>query len=203
MLFRCCICYRFLITRFCIQCSSLRCILSHTSLSIFYTLIHFTHEILKCRSHGIGVIHFYVERLFHGFLEPAFQGFEPRRGECFYIKNQFTARRIKFACLIYCIFLFGDFRESITTAIVFLDEPTGGVDPITRRQFWELIYKESAAGKTIFVTTHYMDEAEYCDRVCIMVDGRIDALDKPKILKEQFNVSSMEEVFVHLARGKR
>ncbi len=85
--------------------------------------------------------------------------------------------------------------------IVFLDEPTGGVDPITRRQFWELIYKESAAGKTIFVTTHYMDEAEYCHRVCIMVDGRIEALDQPKILKEKYHVQTMEEVFVHLARG--
>ncbi len=86
-------------------------------------------------------------------------------------------------------------------AIVFLDEPTGGVDPITRRQFWELIYKEADQGKTIFVTTHYMDEAEYCDRVSIMVDGRIDALDKPKILKENYGVKSMEEVFIHLARG--
>jgi ABC-2 type transport system ATP-binding protein len=85
--------------------------------------------------------------------------------------------------------------------IVFLDEPTGGVDPITRRQFWELIYKESAAGKTIFVTTHYMDEAEYCHRVCIMVDGLIEALDQPKILKEKYHVQTMEEVFVQLARG--
>jgi len=85
--------------------------------------------------------------------------------------------------------------------IVFLDEPTGGVDPITRRQFWELIYKEATNGKTIFVTTHYMDEAEYCDRVSIMVDGRIDALDKPAILKEKYNAQSMEEVFIHLARG--
>ncbi|MCD6090744.1 MAG: ABC transporter ATP-binding protein [Bacteroidales bacterium] len=85
--------------------------------------------------------------------------------------------------------------------IVFLDEPTGGVDPITRRQFWELIYKEAAKGKTIFVTTHYMDEAEYCDRVSIMVDGRIEALDKPAILKETYNAESMEEVFIQLARG--
>jgi ABC-2 type transport system ATP-binding protein len=85
--------------------------------------------------------------------------------------------------------------------IVFLDEPTGGVDPITRRQFWELIYKEAADGKTIFVTTHYMDEAEYCDRVSIMVDGRIEALDKPAKLKEKYNVESMEEVFIQLARG--
>jgi len=86
-------------------------------------------------------------------------------------------------------------------AIVFLDEPTGGVDPITRRQFWELIYKEAAEGKTIFVTTHYMDEAEYCDRVSIMVDGRIEALDGPKQLKEQFGAKTMEEVFIKLARG--
>lgn len=86
-------------------------------------------------------------------------------------------------------------------SIVFLDEPTGGVDPITRRQFWELIYKEAADGKTIFVTTHYMDEAEYCDRVSIMVDGRIEALDKPKKLKEQYDAKSMEEVFIKLARG--
>jgi len=86
-------------------------------------------------------------------------------------------------------------------SIVFLDEPTGGVDPITRRQFWELIYKEAAEGKTIFVTTHYMDEAEYCDRVSIMVDGRIEALDKPKKLKERYGAKTMEEVFIQLARG--
>jgi ABC-2 type transport system ATP-binding protein len=85
--------------------------------------------------------------------------------------------------------------------IVFLDEPTGGVDPITRRQFWELIYKEAANGKTIFVTTHYMDEAEYCDRVSIMVDGRIDALDNPEKLKLKYKVKTMEEVFIQLARG--
>lgn len=85
--------------------------------------------------------------------------------------------------------------------IVFLDEPTGGVDPITRRQFWELIYKEAANGKTIFVTTHYMDEAEYCDRVSIMVDGKIEALDTPKQLKVRFGAKSMEEVFIKLARG--
>lgn len=85
--------------------------------------------------------------------------------------------------------------------IVFLDEPTGGVDPITRRQFWELIYKEAVNGKTIFVSTHYMDEAEYCDRVSIMVDGRIDALDTPKKLKETYAAQSMEEVFIQLARG--
>ncbi len=85
--------------------------------------------------------------------------------------------------------------------IVFLDEPTGGVDPITRRQFWDLIYEAAADGKTIFVTTHYMDEAEYCDRISIMVDGRIDALDTPENLKKQFNAQSMDEVFLKLARG--
>jgi len=84
--------------------------------------------------------------------------------------------------------------------IVFLDEPTGGVDPITRRRFWELIYEAAEQGITIFVTTHYMDEAEYCDRISIMVDGRIDALDSPKNLREQFNASSMDEVFHQLAR---
>ncbi len=85
--------------------------------------------------------------------------------------------------------------------IVFLDEPTGGVDPITRRQFWEMIYQASERGTTVFVTTHYMDEAEYCDRVSIMVDGVIEALDTPKMLKEQFKVTSMDEVFLHLARN--
>jgi ABC-2 type transport system ATP-binding protein len=85
--------------------------------------------------------------------------------------------------------------------IVFLDEPTGGVDPITRRQFWEMIYKAANLGTTIFVTTHYMDEAEYCDRVSIMVNGKIEALDTPKKLKEQFNAESMNEVFLKLARG--
>lgn len=84
--------------------------------------------------------------------------------------------------------------------IVFLDEPTGGVDPITRRQFWEQIYKVADDGTTVFVTTHYMDEAEYCDRVSIMVDGRIDALDTPTGLKERFNAGDIEEVFVELAR---
>ena len=84
--------------------------------------------------------------------------------------------------------------------IVFMDEPTGGVDPITRRQFWEMIYKASAQGITVFVTTHYMDEAEYCDRVSIMVDGRIDALDTPSGLKASFGVDSMDEVFLKLAR---
>jgi ABC-2 type transport system ATP-binding protein len=84
--------------------------------------------------------------------------------------------------------------------IVFLDEPTGGVDPATRRMFWEMIYQASARGITVFVTTHYMDEAEYCNRVSIMVDGRIDALDSPKNLKKRFNVQSMDEVFHKLAR---
>jgi ABC-2 type transport system ATP-binding protein len=84
--------------------------------------------------------------------------------------------------------------------IVFLDEPTGGVDPAARRQFWELIYKAAADGITVFVTTHYMDEAEYCDRVSIMVDGRIDALDTPANLKQQFSAASMDEVFTKLAR---
>ena len=85
--------------------------------------------------------------------------------------------------------------------IVFLDEPTGGVDPITRRQFWEQIYKVADGGTTVFVTTHYMDEAEYCDRVSIMVDGRIDALDTPAGLKTEFNAKNIEEVFIKLARG--
>jgi ABC-2 type transport system ATP-binding protein len=84
--------------------------------------------------------------------------------------------------------------------VVFLDEPTGGVDPITRRQFWEMIYEAAAAGTTVFVTTHYMDEAEYCDRVSIMVDGRIAALGTPGELKERFGAESVDEVFVRLAR---
>mgnify|MGYP003640276662 CR=1 FL=1 len=85
--------------------------------------------------------------------------------------------------------------------IVFLDEPTGGVDPITRRQFWEMIYKAANEGTTVFVTTHYMDEAEYCDRVSIMVNGKIEALDTPKKLKEQFKAENMNDVFLKLARG--
>jgi ABC-2 type transport system ATP-binding protein len=84
--------------------------------------------------------------------------------------------------------------------IVFLDEPTGGVDPVARRQFWELIYNASDKGITVFVTTHYMDEAEYCNRVSLMVDGRIEALDTPKNLKERFKVATMDEVFYLLAR---
>ena len=87
-------------------------------------------------------------------------------------------------------------------SIVFLDEPTGGVDPITRRQFWDLIYESADKGVTIFVTTHYMDEAEYCNRISIMVDGKIKALDTPAGLKKQFNASSMNEVFLQLARAK-
>jgi len=84
--------------------------------------------------------------------------------------------------------------------VVFLDEPTGGVDPATRRQFWELIYKAVADDITVFVTTHYMDEAEYCDRVTIMVDGKIDALDSPDSLKKKYEAKNMEEVFLKLAR---
>lgn len=87
-----------------------------------------------------------------------------------------------------------------TPRVVFLDEPTGGVDPVTRRQFWELIYDAAEQGITIFVTTHYMDEAEYCDRVSIMVDGRIDALDTPAALKRQFSTDTMDDVFYKLAR---
>lgn len=85
--------------------------------------------------------------------------------------------------------------------IVFLDEPTGGVDPITRRQFWEMIYEAAHRGITVFVTTHYMDEAEYCDKVSIMVAGEIAAMDSPQQLKQQFEVESMDEVFVNLVRG--
>lgn len=84
--------------------------------------------------------------------------------------------------------------------IVFLDEPTGGVDPITRRQFWEMIYEAAYRGITVFVTTHYMDEAEYCNRVSIMVDGRIAALDTPQELKRMFAADTMEDVFLRLAR---
>lgn len=85
--------------------------------------------------------------------------------------------------------------------VIFLDEPTGGVDPITRRQFWDLIYEASHNGVTIFVTTHYMDEAEYCNRVSIMVDGKIKALGTPHNLKQEFKVNSMDDVFQILARG--
>jgi ABC-2 type transport system ATP-binding protein len=86
-------------------------------------------------------------------------------------------------------------------AIVFLDEPTGGVDPITRRQFWEMIYAAAARGTTVFVTTHYMDEAEYCDRISIMVDGRIATMGTPRELKEKWSVPSIDELFVRLARA--
>lgn len=85
--------------------------------------------------------------------------------------------------------------------IVFLDEPTGGVDPLTRRQFWDLIYNAADQGITIFVTTHYMDEAEYCNRLSIMVDGKIEALDTPSNLKKEFGLPSMDDVFYQLARG--
>lgn len=84
--------------------------------------------------------------------------------------------------------------------VVFLDEPTGGVDPVTRRKFWELIYKASSEGITVFVTTHYLDEAEYCNRVSIMVDGKISALDSPSALKEKYHASTMDEVFRTVAK---
>ena len=85
--------------------------------------------------------------------------------------------------------------------VVFLDEPTGGVDPLTRRQFWEMIYESAERGITVFVTTHYMDEAEYCDRLSIMVDGKIVAMDSPKELIKQYKVKNMDEVFLKLARN--
>jgi ABC-2 type transport system ATP-binding protein len=84
--------------------------------------------------------------------------------------------------------------------IVFLDEPTGGVDPVTRRQFWDLIYEAAANGITVFVTTHYMDEAEYCKRISVMVDGKVEAIDTPANLKKEFNTQSMDDVFYQLAR---
>jgi ABC-2 type transport system ATP-binding protein len=87
--------------------------------------------------------------------------------------------------------------------IVFLDEPTGGVDPVTRRQFWDLIYHATEKGVTVFVTTHYMDEAEYCNRVSIMVDGVIAALDSPSNLKQQHAGATMEDVFYELARNAK
>ncbi len=87
--------------------------------------------------------------------------------------------------------------------IVFLDEPTSGVDPVTRRQFWEMIYEAAAEGITVFVTTHYLDEAEYCDRLTVMVDGRIEALGTPRKLKEQFECFTMNEVFLKLTRPKQ
>lgn len=85
--------------------------------------------------------------------------------------------------------------------IVFLDEPTGGVDPVTRRQFWEKIYEVADRGVTVFVTTHYLDEAEYCDRISIMVDGKIEAMDSPAKLKQQYDTDSIEQVFIDLARS--
>ncbi|WP_079241760.1 ABC transporter ATP-binding protein [Chryseobacterium indologenes] len=87
--------------------------------------------------------------------------------------------------------------------IVFLDEPTGGVDPITRRQFWDMIYQAAADGITVFVTTHYMDEAEYCNRISVMVDGKVEAMDTPSNLKKKFNTHSMDDVFYELARGAK
>lgn len=87
--------------------------------------------------------------------------------------------------------------------VVFLDEPTGGVDPITRRKFWELIYKASSESMTVFVTTHYLDEAEYCNRVSIMVDGRINALDTPRELKRKYNAATMDEVFRIVAKDAK
>jgi ABC-2 type transport system ATP-binding protein len=87
--------------------------------------------------------------------------------------------------------------------IVFLDEPTGGVDPLTRRQFWDMIYEAAASGITVFVTTHYMDEAEYCNRISVMVDGRVGALDTPANLKKEFSAETMDDVFYQLARRAR
>jgi len=85
-------------------------------------------------------------------------------------------------------------------AVVFLDEPTGGVDPITRRQFWEMIYTVAERGTTVFVTTHYLDEAEYCDRISIMVDGRIAAMGAPAEVKQRFGAATLDEVFLGLVR---
>lgn len=90
-----------------------------------------------------------------------------------------------------------------TPDVVFLDEPTGGVDPVTRRRFWELIYQASSQGMTIFVTTHYLDEAEYCNRISIMVDGRIKALDSPENLKKEYNATTMDEVFRIVAKDAK
>lgn len=90
-----------------------------------------------------------------------------------------------------------------TPDVVFLDEPTGGVDPATRRKFWEMIYQASSEGMTIFVTTHYLDEAEYCNRISIMVGGRIKALDSPAVLKQHYRASTMDEVFRIIARDAK
>lgn len=86
--------------------------------------------------------------------------------------------------------------------IIFLDEPTGGVDPVTRRRFWDRIYQSAESGVTVFVTTHYMDEAEYCDRLSIMVEGRIEALGSPKELKTEYNADTMDDLFVQLVRSQ-
>ena len=96
--------------------------------------------------------------------------------------------------LAFCTAVFHD------PEIVFLDEPTGGVDPVTRRQFWDLIYEAAERGITVFVTTHYMDEAEYCHRISMMVDGAISALGSPSELKKKYNANNMDEVFYQLAR---
>lgn len=90
-----------------------------------------------------------------------------------------------------------------TPEVVFLDEPTGGVDPVTRRKFWEMIYRASSEGMTIFVTTHYLDEAEYCNRISIMVDGRIKALDSPEGLKKEYGAETMDEVFRIVAKDAK
>ncbi len=87
--------------------------------------------------------------------------------------------------------------------IVFLDEPTSGVDPVTRRQFWEMIYETASHGITVFVTTHYMDEAEYCDRIAIMSEGQIAAIDSPSALRKQYGTASVEELFVKIARPQK
>jgi ABC-2 type transport system ATP-binding protein len=87
--------------------------------------------------------------------------------------------------------------------IVFLDEPTSGVDPVTRRQFWEMIYETASRGITVFVTTHYMDEAEYCDRIAIMSEGQIAAIDSPSALRKQYGTASVEELFVKIARPQK
>ena len=100
-------------------------------------------------------------------------------------------------------------RMALSTAIlhdppiIFLDEPTSGVDPLSRRNFWLLIYELASRGKTVFVTTHYMDEAEYCDRVCIMHDGKIVELEQPRTLKDKYGVSNMHQVFMRVVAGDK
>lgn len=86
-------------------------------------------------------------------------------------------------------------------SLVFLDEPTGGVDPLTRRQFWKLIHEATQEGVTVFVTTHYMDEAEYCDRLCILSDGEVKSIGEPGEVKRQYNADSIDEVFYRISRG--